>query len=124
MDAPTRHPCVDDAGYSKCGDDAMKARTLALVSLCVLLAVPAARAQMAVDIAKITCRQILFDRNFSPKSKSIALWLSGYFNAKRNNTVIDLGAFEQNVDRVEDYCRLNQDINLMDAVEKVLASAK
>ena len=61
-----------------------------------------------MDVAKITCRQLFFDKVISPNEKSLALWLSGYYNAKRNNTVLDLGALAKNVDKVEDYCRMNR----------------
>jgi acid stress chaperone HdeB len=84
----------------------------------------AAPAQMAVDVAKITCRQLLFDRIISTKTKSVALWLSGYYNGKRGNTVIDIGAIEKSRDAVEDYCRLNQDVTVMEAVEKALGAGK
>jgi hypothetical protein len=50
-----------------------------------------AGAQMTVDVAKITCRQYLFDKTFSPRAPMIANWLSGYFNGLKNNTIVDLG---------------------------------
>jgi hypothetical protein len=51
-------------------------------------------------------------------------WLSGYFNGKRNNTVIDYRCFRKNKDVVEDYCRINLDLTLIDAATKVLALDK
>jgi hypothetical protein len=54
----------------------------------------------------------------------VAAWLGGYFNGKRNNTVIDIGAFRKNKDVVEDYCRLNQDLTVMDAATKALGLDK
>jgi hypothetical protein len=102
------------------GDDPMKRWLIVLTPLLVLAAVPEARAQVTVDIAKITCRDLLFDKVISTKVKSVAMWLSGYYNGKRNNTILDITTLEKNTDRVEDFCRLNQDVNLMQAVEKVL----
>ena len=98
----------------------MRAWPTAVLALAAMLGVPYARAQVTVDVAKITCRQLFFDKTISPNEKSLAIWLSGYYNAKRNNTVLDLGALAKNVDKVEDYCRLNQDITVMDAVTKAL----
>ena len=69
----------------------MKARLIAFLPLLLILGTPAAQAQVSVDVAKITCRQLLFDKVISPNTKSLALWLSGYYNAKRNNTVLDIG---------------------------------
>jgi acid stress chaperone HdeB len=99
----------------------MRTWSMASLLLVALLGASQAQAQVSVDVAKITCRQLLFDKIISPNSKSLALWLSGYYNGKRNNTVIDLGALAKNVDKVEDYCRMNQDLTVMDAVTKALS---
>jgi hypothetical protein len=95
-----------------------------LIALSVLLSASEARAQMTVDVAKITCRQYLFDRNFSPRAPMIANWLSGYFNGQKNNTVVDLGAMAKNKDKVEDYCRVNQDVTLVEAAKTALGLPK
>ena len=81
----------------------MRAWSMASLLLVALLGASQAQAQVSVDVAKITCRQLFFDKLISPNEKSLALWLSGYYSAKRNNTVIDLGALAKNVDKVEDY---------------------
>jgi hypothetical protein len=52
------------------------------------------------------------------------LWLSGYFNGQRSNTVIDVGALDKNADKVEDYRRLHQQIPVMDAVKNALSGGK
>ncbi len=98
----------------------MQARFIVLLPLLVILGTPEAQAQVSVDVAKITCRQLLFDKVISPNTKSLALWLSGYYNAKRDNTVLDIGALAQNTDKVEDYCRMNQDVTVMEAVKNAL----
>jgi hypothetical protein len=58
-------------------------------------------------MAKLTFRQFLGDRNIAPEEKIIAAWFSGYFNAKNNNTVVDIETVASNKDKVEDYCRIN-----------------
>ncbi|MGA7788860.1 MAG: HdeA/HdeB family chaperone [Xanthobacteraceae bacterium] len=70
----------------------MKARQIACIASVLFIGAGAAQAQVSVDVAKITCRQLLFDKVISPNEKSLALWLSGYYNAKRNSTVIDIAA--------------------------------
>ena len=102
----------------------MKACFVSLFALSVLLSASEAPAQMTVDVAKITCRQYLFDRTFSPRAPMIANWLSGYFNGLRNNTVVDIGAMEKNKDKVEDYCRMNQDVTLIEAAKTALGLSK
>jgi hypothetical protein len=89
-----------------------------------VLCVETAQAQLAIDVAKITCRQYLFDRTISPEAPRIATWLSGYFNGVRNNTMIDIGTIRSNKDKVEDYCRMNQDVTIMDAARKALGLDK
>ena len=57
-------------------------------------------------------------------AKSIAVWLSGYYNGLQHNSVVDLGRMEQNIDKVQDFCRLNMDMKLMDAAKKALSASK
>ena len=102
----------------------MTAWLIALSTAFALFGVVPAQAQVSIDVAKITCHQLLFDKIISPNEKSLALWLSGYYSAKRNNTVLDVGALAKNVDKVEDYCRMNEDVTVMDAVTKALAPAQ
>jgi hypothetical protein len=102
----------------------MKAYLIWFGAMAALLAAPAVNAQMTVDVAKITCRRYLFDRTFSPRAPMIANWLSGYFNGLKNNTVVDLGAMAKNKDKVEDYCRMNQDVTLIEAAKTALGLPK
>ena len=66
---------------------------LALVAVFVLAASRSAHAQMTVDVTKVNCDQFVHHKISEPKL--IAAWLSGYYNAKRNNRVIDLQALEE-----------------------------
>ena len=52
----------------------------------------------------------------------LAAWMSGYYNAKRNNRVIDLQALEENMSKVTNYCsdEKNFKVPVMKAVEQVL----
>jgi hypothetical protein len=101
----------------------MKISSIAVAALLLLLAAQA-RAQMTVDVGKITCRQYLFDRTFSPRAPMMANWLSGYFNGLKNNTVVDLGEMAKNKDKVEDYCRMNLDVMLVEAAKTALGLPK
>jgi hypothetical protein len=97
----------------------MRILSMTLAALLVLSAAEA-RAQMTVDIAKITCWQYLFDKVLGPRAPMIANWLSGYFNGLKNNTLVDVGAMARNKDKVEDYCRMNQDVTLIEAAKTAL----
>jgi acid stress chaperone HdeB len=104
----------------------MKIRLLMAAALLapLLVALPPAtgQAQVTVDVAKITCKQFLLDA-VAP-TKSVAMWLSGYYHGKHSGTVVDFGALQREADKVEDYCRLNLDMTVMDAVEHALAVSK
>jgi acid stress chaperone HdeB len=91
-------------------------RTCWALSFMALAAAPA-RAQVTVDMSKITCEQYILFTMGDPKD--IAMWLSGYYNAKRNNTVLDVQEFRDAGKKVMDYCQLNLKTTVMDAVEKV-----
>jgi hypothetical protein len=64
-----------------------KLKLFALWPLLGLLAVPAAQAQVTLDVAKITCEQLLQNKVAAPRI--LGAWLSGYYNGKRNNTVLN-----------------------------------
>lgn len=95
-----------------------------IISSALLLALGAlpAQAQTSVDVAKISCRQFIFDD--IALSKSIAVWLAGYYAGQQRNTVVDMGRMQQNIDKVQDFCRLNLETPVMDAAKKALGLSK
>jgi hypothetical protein len=50
----------------------------------------------------------------------LPLVLHGFYSGRRNNTVVDVHALERIADKVEEYCRSNRDMPLMQAVESTL----
>jgi acid stress chaperone HdeB len=99
----------------------MKITHVATGLLLMLTTLPA-QAQTTVDVAKISCRQFISDD--IALSKSIAVWLSGYYSGLQHNSVVDMGRMEQNIDKVQDFCRLNMDVMVMDAAKKALGLGK
>jgi len=79
-------------------------------------------AQVTVDVSKITCEQFWFRKIPSPEK--VAIWLSGFYNGKRGNTVIDTPRLEVAIRDVTDYCRTNFKQTLMQAAEAVMAESK
>ena len=75
-------------------------------------------AEITVDVSKITCKEFMFDTVTLPDN--IAYWLSGYYNGKRGNTVLDITALRDYVNKVEQYCLQNQDMTVMKAAETIL----
>jgi hypothetical protein len=81
---------------------------------------PASQGQTTVDVSKITCDQFVHSKIATPLH--LAAWLSGYYNAKRNNRIVDLQALEENMTKVQNYCfdEKNFKVPVMKAVESVL----
>jgi acid stress chaperone HdeB len=65
-------------------------RLVGIVSALIfaLEAIPAARAQVMLDVAKITCEQFAGYKITTPEN--VAIWLSGYYHGKRGTTVVDM----------------------------------
>jgi hypothetical protein len=99
----------------------VKARLLLTSALLMFVQMPA-QAQVTVDVSKITCDQLLMEKPVP--AKYVVLWLSGYYNAKRNNTIIEPEAMDQNEQKVDFYCNLHRETTVMDAVKNVLGLDK
>ena len=81
-----------------------------------------ATAQVTIDVSKITCQQFRSYTITSPNN--IALWLSGYYNGRRNNTVINVETFKENLEKVKDYCITHPTVTVMESVEALLGIEK
>ena len=93
-------------------------KPLLLGSMFALLVVPAALAQVTIDVSKITCDQYVLDQ--VTDFRTITAWLDGFYSGRRNNTVIDVQALGRIADKVEEYCRSHRDMALMQAIETTL----
>jgi acid stress chaperone HdeB len=80
----------------------------------VLGASTVALAQMTIDVSKITCDQFLAGK--VQDSRSVTVWLSGYYHGLHNNTVLDVNALQQDSQAVMYYCISHPNVILMDAV--------
>jgi acid stress chaperone HdeB len=63
---------------------------IAVVLLALMFAVaaaPATRAQVTLDVSKITCEQYTSHKITNPQN--IAIWLSGYYHGKRDDTTLE-----------------------------------
>jgi hypothetical protein len=97
---------------------------LLLTSALFLFAqIPTMQAQETVDVAKITCAQVLMEQLASP-SRDIVLWLTGYYAGKRNNTIIESQTIKKDEERVNSYCYQHRETTVMDAIKNVLGFDK
>jgi len=88
--------------------------TIAIANL--LLIAPCAHAQTA-DMSQVTCSDL--SDAYAGDLVVIGSWLSGYYNAKRNNTVVNLKELGTNTQKVLQFCRTNPSVTAMQAVEQV-----
>jgi hypothetical protein len=113
----------------------------AVVLSSTVFAMVSVRAQVSIDVSKITCDEYVHDKiptsdfiSFSAvgplplEARSmlsrwlIANWISGYYHAKRNNWIIQTESFEDNVNKLNNYCydEKNFKVPIMEAIERVL----
>ena len=97
----------------------VKIRLLLTSALFLFVQIPTMQAQETVDVAKITCQQILKEELASP-THDIVLWLGGYYNGKRNNTIIEPLTIKKYEEQLNYYCYKHGDATVMDAVKNVL----
>lgn len=95
----------------------MKSCFISLCVVCAFLQIPAARAQETVDVAKITCNQFMFGR--IADSRTISIWLIGYYSGMRNNSVIDTAAVQKQAQDLVQYCMAHSEASVMDAAKSV-----
>ena len=110
-----------------------------LVLSSIVFATVSTQAQVSIDVSKITCDEYVHDKIPTPDFVSFsavgslearamlsrwlfAAWLSGYYHAKRNNWIIDSEGFENNVNKLNNYCydEKNFKVPIMEAIERVL----
>ena len=92
-------------------------RSISAIAIAILLlAMPRAHAQTA-DMSKVTCDDL--SHAYVEDLVVIGSWLSGYYNAKRNNTVVNLKELGTNTQKVLQFCRTNPNVTAMQAVEQV-----
>jgi len=100
----------------------MKVRLLLAIAL-FIFAPGTPQAQVTVDVSKLTCEQLLMEKLAWP-SKYAVLWLNGYYNGKRSNTVIEPAVMEEDEKKVNFYCYQHREMTVMDAVKNALGLDK
>jgi hypothetical protein len=61
-----------------------------------------ARAQVMIDMAKVTCADYLAMP--ANQSRTFSAWMSGYFNQKSGYAWVDLNAYAKNIANVKQWC--------------------
>lgn len=77
--------------------------------------------QVTIDVSKIRCDQFLAGK--VADSRSVTVWLSGYYHGLHANPLLDVNALQQNSQAVMDYCISHPSVILMDAVTSLFGKA-
>src|SRR5262245_59037684 len=101
----------------------VKLRLLLTSALFLFAQTPTMQAQETLDLAKITCDQMQGEK-LAYISRDVVLLLAGYYNGKRNNTIIEPQTIKKHVEEVESYCDKHGQTTVMDAVKIVLGLDK
>ena len=97
-------------------------RPVASAVVVATFSVSLVQAQVTLDVSKITCEQYYLAKVVHPNT--VAIWLSGFHNGKRNNTVLDVERVKASAYKIRSYCRDNFQTTMMEAVEKVLGPSQ
>ena len=101
----------------------MKLRPLITGVLFLFMQIATTQAQETLDVAKITCHQVMMGELATP-SQYVVVWLSGYYHGRRNNTIIDLQTIKKDEEKVYSYCYHNSETTVLDAIKNVLGLDK
>ena len=96
----------------------MKLRLLLTSALFLFAQVPTMQAQETVEVAKITCQQIIGEQLATP-THDVVMLLSGYYNGKRNNMTINIQTIKNDEEKVRLYCYQNLEMTVLDAIKNV-----
>ena len=93
----------------------MKIWLITLGPLLAIFGASLAKAQDTIDVGKITCEQFITSQIID--SRTLSVWLSGYYNGTQKNTVIHPSAVRKSEFTMVNYCVSHPDMILMDAVK-------
>lgn len=93
---------------------AMKSKVLIVATALSAFAVPST-AQVNLNMNNVTCGQWLA---FSPDAQQfVQYWMSGYYNAAANSSVLNYDRLQKNSAKVLAYCKKNKSKTLPTAIK-------
>ena len=76
-----------------------------------------AAAQIRLELNQVTCKDYL---GYSQQSRNfIRFWMSGYYNAAANSSVLDYDRLQSNSAKVMSYCKTHKSASLPTAIQEV-----
>ena len=102
----------------------MRVRFIVLGFVLVLSPAVSTHAQTTIDASRVTCDQFVHSKVGSPRL--VGAWLAGFYNGKRDKRVIDIQDFEENLNKLEQFCYQEKNFKLpvMQAIESVFGAGR
>jgi len=93
----------------------MFTRTLIAATIGLGSIAPLATAAQDVDLASLKCAD--FIKSDAEATRTIMLWMAGYYTYEDDPTVISLGTLKRKEQQIKQYCIDNQTMSLISASE-------
>ncbi len=95
----------------------MRLNVLFVAATLLVAASQPSAAQISVDMNQITCGSFL---GYSPDVRDfVRSWMSGYYNAAANSSVLNFDRFQTNSAKVTAYCRTHKSQTLPTAIRSL-----
>jgi acid stress chaperone HdeB len=106
------------------GRAVMRANVVASGFILTLLLATSSQAQVLIDASKITCDQFVHGK--IGNIRTIAAWLSGFYNGKQDNRILDKQSFEANLNKLESFCYQEKNFTMpvMQAIEQAIGTTR
>ena len=88
-------------------------------AVAVLLITATSAQSQTIDMAEIKCSDLT--KAYPEQFAVIDAWLSGYYHAMSNKTVVDRKMGAENTRKVVQYCKANPNVTVMRAIENLRA---
>lgn len=96
-------------------------KTAIILALAAMSAPSVSRAQVVIDMGKVTCGEYLA---MTPEGEKVfSAWMSGWFNQKKGFTTVDLDAYARNVANVKKWCASNPKDSVMGGLQAATGGA-
>jgi acid stress chaperone HdeB len=96
----------------------MNQTAFVILAVALLVGLPTAKAQVTVDVSKITCSQFVEYKIADPKD--VIIWITGFYHGRRNSLILDRENMRESVNKIEEYCFKHPDVLVLKAVEEVV----
>jgi hypothetical protein len=91
-------------------------RAALLSSVMIAVTFSPAASQTIIEMSALKCSDYL--ESPPVRQEQFAAWMSGYFDAERNMSLVDLEKYAANRKRVEEFCRRHREDNFMNVFRR------